>query len=223
MIILNSYIAHIKKNSLKLTHPQLAKEWHKTKNGDLKPEYFTVGSNHKVWWQCSKNQNHEWEARISQRTKGGCPICSNRKVLPGENDLETLYPQLAKEWHPTKNGDLKPSSFAPKSGKKVWWQCSKNQNHEWEAIIKNRANGTACPVCSGNKVLPGENDLETLCPQLAKEWHPTKNGNLKSSEVRPYSNKKVWWQCSKNQKHEWKTSVNSRTSNGTGCPHCIKS
>ena len=30
------------------------------------------------------------------------------RLIKGENDLATLYPALAKEWHPTENGNLKP-------------------------------------------------------------------------------------------------------------------
>ena len=29
--------------------------------------------------------------------------------------IETNYPDIAKEWHPTKNGDLKPNQVFPKS------------------------------------------------------------------------------------------------------------
>ena len=37
--------------------------------------------------------------------KTGCPYCVGRKVLVGFNDCVTTYPMLAKEWHPTKNGN----------------------------------------------------------------------------------------------------------------------
>ncbi len=43
------------------------------------------------------------------------------KLIVGKNDLATLYPKLAKEWHPSKNGDLTPESVLPNSNKKVWW------------------------------------------------------------------------------------------------------
>ena len=36
---------------------QLMAEWDYKKNGDLKPEDFTVSSNKKVWWRCA--QGHE--------------------------------------------------------------------------------------------------------------------------------------------------------------------
>ena len=99
--------------------------------------------------------------------------------------------ELVKEWHPTKNGSLLPADVSQKSGKTVWWICEKG--HEWQAKVCTRTNGHGCPYCSGNKVLNGYNDLATASPQLAKEWHPTKNMDLNPSEVSPNSNKKVWW------------------------------
>ncbi|MDP6459152.1 MAG: zinc-ribbon domain-containing protein [Candidatus Bathyarchaeota archaeon] len=36
------------------------------------------------------------------------------------------YPELSKEWHSTRNGDLTPERVTPKRGKKVWWKCSRD-------------------------------------------------------------------------------------------------
>lgn len=54
-------------------------------------------------------------------------------------------PDLAKEWHPSKNGLLIPNQVTPGSGKKVWWLCERG--HEWEARVTDRSNGTGCPYC----------------------------------------------------------------------------
>ena len=64
-----------------------------------------------------------------------------------EYNLAKLHPNLAKEWHPTKNGDLNPTDFTPGSNKKVWWRCLKNPKHEWQAIVNSRAKGSGCPEC----------------------------------------------------------------------------
>ena len=65
-------------NDLATLNPKLASEWNYEKNGDLRPEHFTVGSNKKVWWKC--NKGHEWQATISHRNHGrGCPYCAGRK------------------------------------------------------------------------------------------------------------------------------------------------
>ena len=62
-----------------------------------------------------------------------------------DNNLKALYPKIAKEWHPTKNGDLLPMGFVAGSHKKVWWQCKKG--HEWDAVIGKRVSGQGCPHC----------------------------------------------------------------------------
>ena len=45
----------------------------------------------------------------------------------------------------------------------------------------------------GIRAIKGINDLETTCPDLAKEWHPTKNGDLKPTDVTSGTDKKGWW------------------------------
>jgi len=93
--------------------------------------------------QCSKG--HEWESLISSRTNGsGCPYCTGKKPTK-DNNLKVKFPKVAKEFHPTKNGDLKPEDFTSGSGKKVWWVCSKG--HEWDAEISGRTKGSGCPYC----------------------------------------------------------------------------
>ena len=39
-------------------------------------------------------------------------------IKGGNNTLKTSNPQLANEWHPTKNGELMPNNVSPRSGKK---------------------------------------------------------------------------------------------------------
>ena len=72
-----------------------------------------------------------------------------RKPPPGKS-LAEVNPELAKDWHPTKNGELTPNDFSSGSDKKTWWICVKNKNHIWEARIYNRAlKKTGCPYCNG--------------------------------------------------------------------------
>ena len=66
------------------------------------------------------------------------------------------YTELVKQFHPTKNGNFKPQDFTFGSSKKVWWQCIKEQSHEWEAQIKNRSRGNRCPFCSGQRPSPSQ-------------------------------------------------------------------
>jgi hypothetical protein len=208
-------------NILAINFPDLAKEWHPTRNGDLTPYCVKSGSNKKVWWQCSTNSQHQWISVIFQRTRGvGCPFCTG-KIVSEERSLATLNPVVSSEWHPIKNGELTPKDVSEKSNKSVWWQCPKVENHEWIARISNRVSGNGCPFCAGKKASP-QTSLRALHSQLSSEWHPSsKNGNLTPDDVTPGSNKKVWWQCSKNPNHEWQSMIVTRTA-GKGCPFCAK-
>ena len=212
--IYNQYITAKKNNSIAIVYPKISSEWHPTKNGLLKPDMITCGSDKKVWWICKRS--HEWKDSVCNRIKGrGCPYCSNHRVLKGFNDLKTTAPKLASEWHPTKNGDLTPEMVTAGSGKKVWWLCKRY--HEWKATVVDRNNGCDCPYCSGRIVLKGFNDLATVNPELAAEWHQEKNEGLTPDMATKNSGKKVWWQCK--QGHEWRATIDSR-SKGAGCPYC---
>ena len=201
-------------NNLAVKFPEVAKEWHPTKNNTITPKQLTAASNKKVWWEC--DNGHEWEARVASRTinRSGCPECSGKKSGK-DNNLKIMFPVIAKEWHPTKNINLNPDDVAPGSTKKVWWKCPKG--HEWETSIRFRIQRkTGCPICSGRKA-GTDNNLLVIFPEIAKEWHPTKNEPLTPKDVTYGSGKKVWWKCSKG--HIWETPIVSR-SKGNICPLC---
>lgn len=70
-----------------------------------------------------------------------------------KNSLQNLRPDLALEWHPTRNGNLKPNMFKTGSDFKAWWKCRKC-GCEWQTTIGHRVSGTGCPVCyrENNKI-----------------------------------------------------------------------
>jgi hypothetical protein len=201
-------------NDLATVDPELAAQWHPTKNGALTPQDVKTGSKKKVWWICSLL--HEWAAEIYERARGyGCAICSGHRILVGFNDFATVNPELAAQWHPTKNETLTAQEVTYSSGRKVWWKCL--LSHEWEATVNNRASGRDCPNCSGRVPIIGLNDLATVNPALTAQWHPTKNGTLTAKDVTASSNMKVWWICPLS--HEWDAPVAKR-SIGYGCAIC---
>ena len=207
-------------NDLATTHPALASEWDQEKNGDLTPKKISYGSDRKVWWRCALG--HEWQATSKTRVRmaTGCPVCAGRVALTGYNDLKTQYPLIAAEWNYEKNAPLTPEQVVAGSNRTVWWRCS--LGHEWRAAITYRAIGTnQCPYCTGNKVLVGFNDLATIDPEVAAQWHPTLNGELLPTQVTAGTHRRVWWFCPKG--HIWRTAVANRTNakKRTGCPVCV--
>ena len=234
-------------NDLATTNPSLAEEWDYKLNIGLTPSDITANSGKNVWWMLRYNVPNdypveslrgrffkfEWITSVYNRSKGDdCPYLSGRAVWPGFNDLATINPELAAQWHPTKNGDLKPTQVTINSNKKVWWlypyddpNTGKHFEFEWTALINDRKNGNDCPFLSGKAVWPGFNDLATINPELAARWHPTKNEDLKPTQVTVDSNKKVWWMypyddpnTGKHFEFEWESSIHNRNK-GNGCPY----
>ena len=205
-------------NSLAAEYPVIAKDWDAAKNKPLTPNQVISGTKRKVWWLCPKG--HSWCAAVFSRTVlgTGCPVCTGRQALAGENDLATLYPDIAVQWDEEKNGALRPSSVTAGSNRRVWWRCEKG--HSYRAVIAQRVQrGDGCPYCANRKVLPGFNDLATAAPLVAKQWHETLNGALTPEMVTAGSHKKAWWQCSYG--HVWKAAIYSRAGvQQCGCPVC---
>ena len=205
-------------------YPELVAQWHTTKNGELKPDNFSHKSNKKVWWNCPVANDHEWCVSVEDRTNGsGCPFCRKRGGrirVSITNCLETLCPDVAKEWHPTKNENITPRMVTANSNKKFWWKCPVANDHEWEISPNKRVSmNSGCPCCAGQKVVHS-NSLAFVRPEVAKQWHQTKNENITPEMVTVGCKKKVWWKCPKDG-HEWLAAVCDRPK--YGCPYCNES
>ena len=161
-------------NDLATKNPKLAKEV--SPNSKIKATEVTVGSGKKLLWVCSKG--HEWEAEAKKRSHGnGCPYCSNRKALPGFNDLATTKPKLALEV--SSDSKIKATEVTVGSKKKLLWMCSKG--HEWEARVSDRSSGKFCPKCSGSKM---EENLAKIIENLL----PTNTDIIRNDRqlIKPY-------------------------------------
>lgn len=242
-------------NSLVDFHPDIAREFHPTKNKKLKVTDLLRASQTFVWWLCSKC-NHSWRIDVATRTskQSGCPACYQAKlawmrenpninptpqIILNENSvlsdwysysahkgfvsLQKYSKALAAQWHPTKNGQVKPEDISKGADAIAWWKCNEGPDHEWQAAVYSRTSdgnkNAICPFCNNYK-LSQTNSLAYLNPELASELHPTKNGDLTGSDIKETSQRKVWWLCVKNPEHEWDATVWNRTSNKSGCPYC---
>jgi hypothetical protein len=205
--------------SLAARFPKLAREWHREKNSNLRTADVVPGSARTVWWRCAADRNHEWQEVINKRVAGRrCPFCYGRSFAPHRRDpLALEAPELAGEWHPTKNGDLTPFDVLTGSSRRVWWKCPEGSDHEWEASPTTRTHGHGCPFCSGRRVSI-RTALANTRPNLAAEWHPTKNEGLTPWKVTAGSHKRVWWRCARDPRHEWSAIIHGRR----GCPSCYQ-
>ena len=152
-------------NDLATTHPDLAAEWSE-RNYPLLPDEVNAKSRRNVWWKC-KTCGNEWKSVINARVKGTvCPVCADRAVLEGYNDLATTDRKLLAEWDYEKNS-LLPTQVSRKSMKCVWWKCS--LGHSWKAKISDRTilEGK-CTVC--------ESEYRSVFPGLAVAYYANQKG-----------------------------------------------
>lgn len=205
-------------NNLKVD-PVLSKQFHPTKNGKRDPKKIVPTSKLTLWWKCPEGDDHEFEMRPYDRTiKGnGCPYCS-RQRFSKTHSLAVEFPAIAKQFHKTKNGDLKANGISSRSKRSVWWKCPKGDDHEWEATIMDRTyRGYNCRFCS-NRALSQTNSLASLFPDVAKEFDKKKNHPLTARDVVATSTDVVFWKCANN--HSWEREVYLRTKRGSRCPDC---
>ena len=217
-------------NDLMTTNPESLKYWDYEQNSAIQlfPDKILPNSGKTAYWKCSVC-GYEWKKRVSIQVKSrNCPVCSNRDLLIGVNDLQAKYPSIAQEWDRNKNGDLKPNEIKYNSMKKVWWICDKCGN-SWRTSINLRtAMGTGCPKCgyknkmqeTRKKTITAEKkDLVSMFPEIAQEWDYVKNEGLDPREISYGANYKVWWNCPKG--HSYQAWITDRTGKRkTGCPYC---
>lgn len=153
-------------NDFATTQPQLAEEW-SDRNLPLTPDMINEKSRKNLWWKC-KTCGNEWKSVVYARIKGTvCPVCADRAVLVGYNDLETTDAHLLDEWDYEKNKDITPAAVSRNSMKSVWWKCS--LGHSWKAKIYERTvEEKGCPIC--------EQEYRSVFPQLAVSYYAGKKG-----------------------------------------------
>lgn len=134
-------------NSLGKNRKDLLKEW--SSKNKVSPYSIKDNSSSVFIWKCKRCKS-EWKTSINNRVihKSGCPYCNSGRASKNYN-IKKIFPHLMKEWDKTKNGN--PEKYSPKSGKKVWWKCSKCGN-EWKAVISSRTSGgKGCSACSSSR------------------------------------------------------------------------
>lgn len=201
--------------SLAETHPALAEELDTELNTDVDPRRITAGSSRYVWWRCGRA--HQWRTSPSIRSqgRGGCMTCSNRRVVPGENDMATTHPELALEMDGPKNHPLTPEKVVAGTARRLWWRCT-SEGHLWIAAGNARIRGHRCPVCM-KVVVRGVNDFATTHSSLVDDWDYDRNGSLAPTDVLATTQKMLWWRCADG--HRVRERAKGRIARG-GCPEC---
>ncbi len=207
-------------------YPNLMLDWSPSLNPDIDPKVIGAGSHKEVTWVCHKC-GRQWNATINRRALlgTGCSCDAmerktkslQRSLVEKKGSLAQNRPDIAKQWHPTKNGNLTPNDITCGTEYKAWW--IDEEGNEWQSSVAVRCRSDISTGVPASKLIVGKNDLATLNPRLASEWNYKRNNPLKPCDVMPHTRMKVWWICHKG--HEWVAYISSRTK-GNNCPECNK-
>ena len=144
----------VKNGSLAEKSELLLRQWDFEENGSLSPYEIPLNYSFKVAWKCDKC-NYKWYSSPNTRVRvdkiSNCPHCTGRVAMEGVDDLETLYPNIAKEWDYQKNKNILPSQIRPYANKKYFWICPTCGN-SYETYPGNRVKGSGCPKCAHKKI-----------------------------------------------------------------------
>lgn len=178
---------------------------------------YSFSSNEKVWWRC--DLGHEFEYSFMSFHAMGhfeCPICENRLLVPGINDLESQYPKLAKEFNVERNGILPNQILINNGNKEFWWKCERG--HEFKRLVNYRVfKNSKCPICINYQVKKGDNDFQSKYPEIVSIWDYDKN--KKSPDKISYLSKDCFYfKCSEG--HSYYSHIETVIRNNFNCLVC---
>lgn len=194
----------------------------------IDPATLGVDNRTRFHWICLTG-NHEREISISSAVRGKrlgkeCRSCSGYKCVPGTNDAFTLYPFLRERLSREANEDLELSQLHPGNRETlINWSCQ--NKHSWKRSVAEELRSKGCGKCVGKELWQGHNDLLSQYPDLASQIAYDLNLDLDgfvqtpAQEVHQHSGLDSWWRC-QDHGHTWRTKVEKRTREGTGCPFC---
>ena len=191
----------MRKTPLTESHPEVARDFHPTRNGPLKASDLGSYERLQVWWRCPKE--HEANVSVYTRVRVGCKECNRERRLSEHTaskhyakkrgSIRDTAPDLMARWdHEANSAErLFPENFTPSSHIGVSWRCDKG--HEYKRSPKRERKATHCPFCyeqDKRKILSKqssaarfdpENTLEHAFPLVAAEWNYERNSKIPSN------------------------------------------
>lgn len=129
-----------------------------------------------------------------------------RQLTSSVCDLASTHADIAAQWHPSLNGAVTAQTVVGGSSMRYCWRCP--DGHDYRSRVSSRINGRVCPVCAGQRVNAGYNDLGTTHPHLGVEWDRDGIGSLTPENVIAGSSRRANWICPLG--HRYSKTINRR-------------
>lgn len=158
-------------------------------------------------WRCANGHTFQRSPR-SMQSDPSCPTCS--KGVNTHTNLGKLRPRLASLWDADRNTGIAFATLDATHASPVWWRCP--SGHSFQRPPVRMLADEVCPTCA-----LATSSLTALAPNVAAEWHPTKNA-IKPDEIAADHVMNAWWVCPNG--HEYQATVRARTQGNRRCPTC---
>lgn len=188
--------------------PYVAERWHHTLNGPRTPENHSAKAHTWVWLRCDYNHANLFELNGSKETLEDCSDCTRSFFI--------CRPELVEKYWDYERNVVSPKEILMEDRDTlIWWRCARNHCFQKSAVHM-KDSKTKCIWCYNMD----HRNLTNEVPEVAAEWHPTKNGDKEANTYTRGSDEKVWWQCSEG--HEWQAFIKNRAIKRTSCVECRK-
>ena len=207
-------------------YPRVSSLWDYEKNEGISPYDVQRGSGKKFWFKCKYGHSFYTSPNAISRSENspylGCNACRNELTV-GFNDLVSVEPNIVNYWDDKNIKKPNEVKYDPNNNSKelYWVHCDKGHLYQQSAckIIKGFKGGIkSCPVCSGQFLQEGANDLSHLRPDILKYWDYNKN-TINPTEVTPHSHKEAWFKCI-NCDSSFCVSISNRSKSEGYCSEC---
>ncbi|WIB67866.1 zinc-ribbon domain-containing protein [Curtobacterium sp. MCBD17_035] len=208
-------------NDLATTHPLLADELDPVMNGQTTARNIAAASHRSLAWRCPRAGHVYWATPSNRtQTRMNCGICSNRTIVAGINDLTTTHPRLAAELHPDYARTHPATKMSAGSGDKAEW-LRPDCGHQYKMSLYNRSQGAGCDPCRRARLRANANSLADTHPDIAAQWHPSRNNGKQPHDYTHGSNDTVYWLCT-TPAARWYPERIDRKVAGYGCSICSR-
>ena len=192
--------------------PNLMAQWDFEKN-TISPDLVLAHALTEYWWKCPMCGAIE---KSTPSKKYETKVCWNCRSIAGgksrrisevkrKGSFGSQHPNLAKEWHPTRNGDITPYDITSGCGDYFYWQCK--YGHVFRTSPAERVKRHAgCPTC--RKWLRTSFTEQAISFYIGKITPVLPNHIIDGFEFDVYLEKKdiaieydgMWWHSFENKK-----------------------
>lgn len=215
--------------------PELLKCWDYEHNTE-DPHDVPQKSNNYFYWKCPEcGKSFRRTGNNQYASLRLCDDCAMNIRIASHNDYRMKHsekvsdrPNLMAMWDFDKNDVAPEKVLAHATRVEYWWKCPLCGKSE-KATPARKYEANTCWDC-GNKIggisrrkgdVQRKGSFGQHHPHLAKEWHPTLNGDTTPFDITSGCGEEFYWQC--RYGHVFKTTPNERVKRHAGCPICRRS